>query len=101
MVDFPRLCLEEATMRSEKESLLKDELRLLAIRTRDRLDLTQREMAERLEMSESSYSDIETGVYMCGTLTAMLLLLEQEDPRGFLQALDEAFAKQYEGLLLT
>ena len=52
-------------------------------------------------MSESSYSDIETGVYMCGTLTAMLLLLMQEDPRGFLQALDEAFAKQYEGLLLT
>ena len=38
---------------------------------------------------------------MCGTLTAMLLLLEQEDPRRFLQALDEAFAKQYEGLLLT
>lgn len=88
-------------MRNEKEGLLKDELRLLAIRTRDRLDLTQREMAERLEMSESSYSDIETGVYMCGTLTAMLLLLMQEDPRTFLQALDEAFAKQYEGLLLT
>jgi len=101
MVDFPRLCLEEATMRIEKEMLLKDQLRLLAIRTRDRLDLTQREMAERLEMSESSYSDIETGVYMCGTLTAMLLLLMQEDPQGFLQALDEAFAKQYEGLLLT
>ena len=88
-------------MRIEKEMLLKDQLRLLAIRTRYRLDLTQREMAERLEMSESSYSDIETGVYMCGTLTAMLLLLMQEDPRGFLQALDEAFAKQYEGLLLT
>ncbi|MBQ4327979.1 MAG: helix-turn-helix domain-containing protein [Clostridia bacterium] len=88
-------------MRIEKEMLLKDQLRLLAIRTRDRLDLTQREMAERLEMSESSYSDIETGVYMCGTLTAMLLLLMQEDPRRFLQALDEAFAKQYEGLLLT
>ena len=88
-------------MRTEKESLLKDELRLLAIRTRDRLDLTQREMVERLEMSESSYSDIETGVYMCGTLTAMLLLLMQENPRGFLQTLDEAFAKQYEGLLLT
>ena len=88
-------------MRTEKEMLLKDQLRLLAIRTRDRLDLTQREMAERLEMSESSYSDIETGVYMCGTLTAMLLLLMQEDPQGLLQALDEAFAKQYEGLLLT
>ena len=86
-------------MRTEKESLLKDELRLLAIRTRDRLDLTQREMAERLEMSENSYSDIETGVYMCGTLTAMLLLLEQEDSNAFLQALAIAFAKQYEEML--
>lgn len=101
MVDFPRLCLEEATMRTEKETLLKNELRSLAIRTRDRLDLTQREMAERLEMNENSYSDIETGVYMCGTLTAILLLLEQEDPHTFLLALDEAFAKQYEGLLLS
>ena len=86
-------------MRTEKETLLKNELRMLAILTRDRLGLTQREMAERLEMSENSYSDIETGVYMCGTLTAILLLMEQEDSNAFLQALALAFAKQYEEML--
>lgn len=69
------------------ESLLKDELRVLAIRTRSRLNLTQKEMAMRFEMSESSYSDIETGVFMCGTLTTMLLLSEQEDPKTYLETL--------------
>ena len=62
MVDFPRLCLEEATMRTEKEMLLKDELRLLAIRTRDRLDLTQRQMAEACGVSEGTVSRWERGI---------------------------------------
>ena len=39
-------------MRREMEYLLKDELRLLAIKTRDRLSITQREMADKLVMSE-------------------------------------------------
>ena len=82
-------------MRNEKEGLLKDELRLLAIRTRDRLDLTQREMAERLEMSESSYSDIETGKSNCGTLTTVLLLSIQEDPTHFLSTVNVEFQKWY------
>ena len=82
-------------MRTEKENLLKDELRLLAIRTRDRLDLSQREMAERLEMSESSYSDIETGKSNCGTLTTVLLLSIQEDPTHFLSTVNVEFQKWY------
>ena len=83
-------------MRHEKEELLKEELRVLAIRTRDRLHLTQREMGKRLEMSENSYSDIETGKTMCGTLTAILLLNMQENPRTFFFHLEIQFAKQYE-----
>lgn len=84
------------TMRHEKEGLLKEELRILAIRTRDRLQITQGEMAKRLEMSESSYSDIETGRTMCGTLTAILLLDIQEDPNAFLIEMNAKFSKQYE-----
>ena len=48
-------------MRQEKQEILKEELRVLAIVTRDRLGLTQREMGTQLAMSESCYSDIETG----------------------------------------
>ena len=82
-------------MRVEKETLLKQELRFLAIETRNRLNLTQREMAALLDMSETSYSDIETGVYKCGTLTTVLLLMEQEDPTIFLLGLKEKFIELY------
>lgn len=74
-------------IRNIMEASLKDELRVLAIKTRNRLQLTQREMANKFEMSESSYSDIETGVFMCGTLTTMLLLSEQDDPKSVLNDL--------------
>ena len=87
---------KDTTVREEKEDLLKEELRVLAIRTRNRLNITQKKMAKVLEMSESSYSDIETGKSMCGTLTAILLLDMQEDPSGFLQDLRTKFSKQYE-----
>ena len=83
-------------MRNEMEKLLKEELRTLAIRTRERLHLTQKEMAIRLEMSESSYSDIETGLSMCGTLTTVLLLSELDDPYAYLQALKQKLAVLYE-----
>ena len=83
-------------MRHEKEEILKEELRVLAIVTRDRLHLKQREMAKSLEMSESSYSDIETGRTMCGTLTAVLLLAMQKEPSVFLAHVSARFEQKYE-----
>lgn len=83
-------------MRHKKEGLLKEELRVLAIRTRENLHLTQNEMAKRLEMSESSYSDIETGRTMCGTLTTVLLLDMQDEPKDFLYDVRMKFERQYE-----
>ena len=83
-------------MRHELEKILRNDLRFLAIETRDRLKLTQREMGSRLHMSESAYSDIETGQYMCSTLTAVLLLDMQEDPKAFLNQAADHFSKWYE-----
>lgn len=82
-------------MRHELEKILRDDLRFLAIETRDRLKLTQREMGNRLHMSESAYSDIETGKYMCSTLTTVLLLDMQEDPKRFLNKAVDRFAEWY------
>ena len=76
-------------MRHQMEEILKEELRRLAIVARDELHLTQREMAESLEMSESSYSDIETGRTMCGTLTTTLLLNKLGDPTVALRQINE------------
>ena len=83
-------------MRQEFEKILGEELRYLAIETRDRLGLTQREMGQRLQMCESSYSDIETGHTTCGTLTATLLLSMQDDPKAFLDRVTARFTQCYE-----
>lgn len=84
-------------IRDEFAHILGEELRFLAIKTRAHLHLTQREMSEMLQMSESSYSDIETGKYKCGTLTAVLLLAIQEEPTHFLNTLKKKFQTWYNG----
>ncbi len=78
-------------MRQEFEKILGEEFRYLAIKTRGGLGLTQKEMGERLQMGESSYSDIETGRTSCGVLTAILLLSMQDNPKEFLDHLNMKF----------
>lgn len=73
------------------ELVLKQKLRILALETRSRMGLTQKEMSELLSMGERSYYDIESGNYKCGTLTAFLLLTMQEDSNEFLQSVREDF----------
>ena len=88
-------------MRNEKEHLLKNELRLLALKTRYDLGITQKEMARHLSMAENSYADIESGEYMCGTLTTVLLLSMQSDPSIFLDNIKIKFSEQYERAMQT
>ncbi len=83
-------------MRKLLTKSLKEELRALALTTRARLNLTQREMSDKLHMSECGYSDIETGIYMCGTLTTVLLLAEQEDPKACLDEIVKKFQLEYD-----
>lgn len=83
-------------MRQELNFILGEELRYLAIDTRERLGITQKEMGEKLYMSESSYSDIETGKTHCSMLSAMLLLTMQEEPKDFLRKAEIKIAEWYE-----
>lgn len=78
-------------MRSDFEKILKKELRDVVLKTRSRLNLTQEEMSELLSMSKNSYFDIESGDHMCGTLTTVLLLLEQDDPNTILKKIQREF----------
>lgn len=79
-------------MRQEFEKILGEELRYLAIETRDRLNLTQKEMGEQLQMGESSYSDLETGETVCpSALIETLLLKMQKNPSVFLDRVTELF----------
>ncbi|MBE6557710.1 MAG: hypothetical protein E7661_01685 [Ruminococcaceae bacterium] len=88
-------------MRHEKEMLLKEELCVLAIQTRERLSLTQKGMSRCLAMSESYYSDIATGRAMCSTLITILLLEMQEYPPRFPLVVKDKFEKQYEKEIQT
>ncbi len=83
-------------MRTKLEKMWGTERRFLAIRTRNHMSLTQREMSLLLVMNESSYSDIETGRTFCGMLTTILLLKMQEDPAEFLAETEQRVTEQIE-----
>ena len=84
-------------IRDDLKIILGEELRILAIRTRERLGITQRKMGDILQMSESNYSDIETGaINCCGTLTAILLLGIQDDPLKFIEIINQRFKSWYD-----
>ncbi len=79
-------------MRQELYNAFGEDLRILAIETRDRLNLTQKEIGKQLLMSESSYSDLETGETVCASaLTETLLLTMQKHPSVFLNRVAERF----------
>ena len=88
-------------IRDDLEITLGEEFRFLAIKTRERLHLTQREMSDRLQMSESSYSDIERGINNPSALTAVLLLNMQKDPNRLLNTVRGKFREWYEREMVT
>ena len=78
-------------MREKLEAILKNETRVLALKLRAELDLTQAEMAEALHMSTRGYADIESGASACGSLTFALLLIRIPDPVDFLRGVKLEF----------
>ena len=78
-------------MREKLEYLLKNDMRALALRTREDMNLTQDKMSEILFMSKRSYADIESGASACGALTVILLLMYLPNPSEFLLELKLEF----------
>ncbi len=56
---------------------------------------------QRLPPVPRSYTDIENGAHMCGTLTAILLLIDQPDPVSVLTELKEKFEQKLPCRLLV
>ncbi len=83
--------------RYDLEQIMREYMRILAIQTRDRLGLKQKQMADELFMSESSYSDIETGRAGGSALTVVRLLNMQERPEEHLHRLNEKFGELLSG----
>jgi len=80
-------------MRDEFETILKNEMRIIVLKLRADLHLTQSQMAEALYMSTRSYADIESGASACGALTVVLLIMMLPRPNEFLESLKLSFEK--------
>ena len=83
------------------EHALKKELREIAIQTRNRMNLTQEKMGDRYAMNGDSFRAIEAGEYMCSTLTAFLLLRDQEDRDRIFDEIGEKLEKIREEELIV
>ena len=70
--------MSKNVLRDRMNRYLKAKLRDIARRTRDDKHLTQQKMGDRYVMNGDSFRAIEAGEYMCSTLTAFLLLKDQE-----------------------
>ncbi|MBQ8640775.1 MAG: hypothetical protein IJ480_01035 [Clostridia bacterium] len=69
------------------EHCLNEALRPILLKTRARLGLTQNRMARRYVMANNTYSELEAGKHGFGSLTIILLLRDQEDPKKVLKDL--------------
>ena len=58
-----------------EKDVLREMMREQFLQTRGRLRLTQSEMAERLGISERSYSALDRGEYLCGTMTLLRFMI--------------------------
>ncbi len=83
-------------IRKTMEQILKDEFRGLILRLHEKEDFTQERMANALLMDRRSLADLETGAHMCGTLTAVFMLICLEDGGAFLLGLRQRLEEAYE-----
>ncbi len=82
-------------MRKECQKVLKKQFHIHLIRSRDRLGITQSQMACRLHMACRSYIELDHGTSCCGGLTFMLYLIYIcADPIGFLVELQYAIEQE-------
>ena len=75
-------------MKKHCRTAMKDFFRTQVILTRDRLRLTQSQMARKLWIEDRSYAALESGESCCGALTfALFLIYCCDDPILFLKKL--------------
>ena len=86
--------------RNAMEVRMNKELHTLLLRTRDRLGLTQAQMAIRYAMAKNTYSDLEAEKHGFGTLTTVLLLKDQEDPGAVLDKLSMQLKQSLEAVTI-
>lgn len=84
------------TMKIIYTTIFKQYFRSCLLQTRSQLGLTQSQMAEKLNISDRAYSNLESGKYCCSTITLVLfLLLCTDNYNTFLEDLRKEFENVY------
>ncbi len=83
-------------MRNQYQNALTKYFSGQLLRTRDRLGLSQTEMAGHLAMDRRSYVELEYGRHCCSAVTLVLYLLYCcEDPAAFLTDCKDILEREY------
>ena len=84
-------------MRTKGYEIIKQYMREEMLKTRTELKITQVEMAQRLRISSREYTNIESGISCCSTLTFMIYMQEfNHDTQRFLDGLKAALEAEKE-----
>ena len=85
---------ERACVRKQYRASLTRVFHAYLIHTRQSLGLTQQEMAQKLEMDERSYVELDHGKSCCSAVTLLLFLIHCcKDPLRFLEDIRSSFQK--------
>ncbi len=77
-------------MKKEVQEVIKQYMRSEMLKTRTELKITQVEMARRLRISSREYTNIESGISCCNTITFLVYMQEFcRDTQKFLDGLKE------------
>lgn len=78
-------------------TIFKKYFRYYLLQSRNQLDLTQNQMAEKLNMSNRAYASLESGKSCCSAITLVFfLLLCMDSYDKFLEDLRKEFKEVYE-----
>ena len=84
-------------MREEYYDKLKRFFRIKLLLRREELNLTQEQMSENLNISLRNYANLESGKYLCGTLTLVLFLIYHcPDANKFLEEIKNLYESDIE-----
>lgn len=77
--------------------IFKQYFRSYLLQTRNTLSLTQSQMAEKLNISNRAYANLENGQFCCSAMTLVFfLLLYPDNYNAFLEDLRKEFEEVYE-----
>ena len=83
-------------MRKIYTTIFKHYFRACLLRTRNKLGLTQSQMAEKLNIGHRAYISLESGKSCCSAITLVFFLLCMDNYDTFLEDLRKEFKEAHE-----